>query len=271
MEISVGTLLILHHGYTPEVINERNKVQRNYELLLKALEERPNEAYFYMQLGLELRRLERLDESFEAYAKALKLAETQPNQFITEEVRETLLTQYSGYLFADKQYGKVLEVLTGDLALLNRLTPGQLLVRGCALIHLKQFDYALRDILDAHNRREEATLFPSAIDPVGTPADALLAEALYLNHRFDTAIPYFESVVQNSNPNLRTILAYANCLNAVGKIQEALELLHQHALLKRNMSELWDHGLKLIRGNQNLGEIADEWIEQIKIHENKII
>jgi len=117
MDISVGDLLILHHGYTAEVIAERNKFQRNHELLVKVLKERPNEAYFYMQLGLELRRMDRLAESLDAYAMALNLAETQPNQIITDEVRETLLTQYSGYLLADKQYEKVVEVLTSDLTL----------------------------------------------------------------------------------------------------------------------------------------------------------
>jgi tetratricopeptide (TPR) repeat protein len=181
MEISVGNVLIIHHGYTPEVISERNKVQRNYELLVKALQERPNEAYFYMQLGLELRRLDRVEESFEAYAKALNLAETQPQQVITDEVRETLLTQYSGYLLADKQYEKVLEVLTSDLALRQPLTPGQLLVRGRALICLRQFQYALKDVQDAYFRRAESTLFPSAIDPMGSGAGLILAEALYLN------------------------------------------------------------------------------------------
>jgi tetratricopeptide (TPR) repeat protein len=238
MEISVGDMLILHHGYTAEVISERNKVQRNYELLIKALEERPNEAYFYMQLGLELRRMDRLAESFDAYAKALNLAETQPNQIITDEVRETLLTQYSGYLLADQQYEKVLEVLTSDLALRQPLTPGQLLVRGRALIHLRQPQYALKDVQEAYSRREEATLFPSAIDPIGPPAEALLAETLYLNQYFNEAIPHFQSVIQRSNPELRTVLAYTNCLNAVGKILDALEIPYQQAVLRKNIPEL---------------------------------
>jgi ADP-heptose:LPS heptosyltransferase/glycosyltransferase involved in cell wall biosynthesis len=47
MEISVGDMLILHHGYTAEVISERNKVQHNNDILVKALEERPQAAYGY--------------------------------------------------------------------------------------------------------------------------------------------------------------------------------------------------------------------------------
>ena len=190
MEISVGDLLILHHGYTAEVITERNKVQRNYELLVKALEERPNEAYFYMQLGLELRRMDRLAESFDAYANALNLAETQPEQIITDEVRETLLTQYSGYFLVDKQYEKVLEVLTSDLALRQPLTPGQLLVRGRALIYLRQPQYALKDVQEAYSRRKEATLFPSAIDPIGGPNVVFLGGSLLPYRRHPDCIEF---------------------------------------------------------------------------------
>jgi len=209
MEISVGDMLILNHGYTAEVITERNKVQRNYELLVKALEERPNEAYFYMQLGLELRRMDRLAESFDAYAKALDLTETQPEQIITDEVRETLLTQYSGYLLAYKQYEKVLEVLTSDLATKEPLTPGQLLIRARALIHLRQASFALKDTQAAYARRAEATLFPSAIDPKSGAGESMMAEALFMNGRYQEAIEYFEIATDCASLGLRTILAYA--------------------------------------------------------------
>jgi tetratricopeptide (TPR) repeat protein len=222
MDISVGDLLILHHGYTAEVISERNKVQRNYELLLKALEERPNEAYFYMQLGLELRRMDRLAESFDAYAKALNLAETQSNQFITDEVRETLLTQYSGYLLADKQYEKVLDVLTSDLALRQPLTPSQLLVRGRALIHLRQPQYALKDVQEAYSRREESTLFPSAIDPMGDQMWVLLGEVHYLNGDPQTALSFLDLAVGLFKNEPRFRMLYSKCTEAFGKLSNLL-------------------------------------------------
>jgi len=265
MDISLGDLLILHHGYTAEVISERNKVQRNYELLLKALEERPNEAYFYMQLGLELRRMDRLAESFDAYAKALNLAETQPDQFITDEVRETLLTQYSGYLLADKQYEKVLEVLTSDLAMRQSLTPGQLLVRGRALIHLRQPQYALNDLQQAYSRREEATLFPSAIDPMSDAAEALLAEALYLNRRFREAIPNFEKVLNRSSSDLRIILAYSECLEANGQIGAALEFLKTQSKTHKNAIEIIKHGYRLIVKYPDSNQVAEGWLMEMQM------
>jgi glycosyltransferase involved in cell wall biosynthesis len=266
MEISVGDLLILHHGYTAEVITERNKFQRNYELLIKALEERPNEAYFYMQLGLELRRMDRLAESFDAYAKALNLTETQTEQIITDEVRETLLTQYSGYLLADEQYEKVLEVLTSDLALRQPLTPGQLLVRGRALIHLRQPQYALKDVQEAYSRRNEATLFPSAIDPDGTATEALLVEVLYLNQRFEEAITYFEKIIHKSSTELRSVLAYAECLDVFGRTSEAVEFLRQKALGWKNLPDIWIHDVSLLLRRDKLKTVAEEWIAEARLY-----
>jgi tetratricopeptide (TPR) repeat protein len=259
-------LLILHHGYTAEVISEKNKVQRNYELLVKALEERPNEAYFYMQLGLELRRMDRLAESFDAYAKALDLTDTQPNQIITDEVRETLLTQYSGYLLADKQYEKVVEVLTSDLAFRQPLTPGQLLVRGRALIHLRQPQYALTDVQEAYSRREEETLYPSAIDPMSAAAEVLLAEVFYLNKYFKEAITCFEKVLQNNILELRIILVYSACLDAVGKTVEALEFLRRKAHILDNNPEIWMHGAKLVLKHAELKEAAESWLNEARSH-----
>ena len=266
MEISLGDLLILHHGYTPEVTAERNKVQRNYDLLIKALEKWSDHAYYYMHLGFELRRMDRINESFEAYEKALNLAETELKRKITDEVREQLLTQYSAYLLTDRHYEKVLEVLTSDLALRESLTPGQLLVRAQALIHLRQSKHALRDVQEAYSRRNESTLFPSAINPRGSVLEMLLAEVLYLNKRFQEAITHFEVIIQKEQPQLRTILVYAECLDSVGKIGEALEFLHNQALHWKNAPEIWIHGLKLLNRNVGLKDVAKDWLTEALSH-----
>jgi tetratricopeptide (TPR) repeat protein len=220
-------------------------------------------------LGLELRRMDRIAESFDAYAKALNLAETQPNQIITDEVRETLLTQYSGYLLAGKQYEKVLEVLTSDLALRQPLTPSQLLVRGRALIHLRQPQYALKDVQEAYSRREEETFFPSAIDPMSAAAEALLAEVFYLNHHFEEAIKRFEKFLQISPPDLRVVLAYSECLDAFGKTPQALEFLRQKALGWKNLPDIWIHGAKLLIKRAELKDALQAWLTEARsYHKN---
>ena len=266
IEISLGDLLILHHGYTPELTAERNKIQRNYDLLVKAIEKHSNSSYFYRHLGFELHRMGRTIESFEAYAKALYLIESNPELKITDEERESLLTQYSGYLLKDRQYEKVLEVLTSDLALRESLTPGQLLVRTQALIQLGQPEHALRDVKEAYSRRNESTLVPSMINPIGSDLEMLLAEVLYLNKRFQEAITYFEVIIQKDQPKLQTIFIYSECLDSVGKIGEALEFLHNQALHWENAPEIWVHGLKLLNRNAGLKAVAKDWLTEALSH-----
>ena len=82
----------------------------------KAILKNPNEFYFHMQLGLELGRMGKKEESFQEYAEALRLAETISINKITPEVREALLTQYSAYIIVERRFTEVIEVLTRVLA-----------------------------------------------------------------------------------------------------------------------------------------------------------
>ena len=143
--IDFCNLKILHHGYEPTLMQERNKIQRNHDLLRKAIQDNPNEFYFHMQLGLELGRMGKKEESFKEYAEALRLAETGAIKKITPEVRETLLTQYSAYLIVEQRFTDVIKVLTGPLAQNGALTASQLMVRARAYLHLKQPINALND------------------------------------------------------------------------------------------------------------------------------
>jgi tetratricopeptide (TPR) repeat protein len=261
-----GQLKIIHHGYAPEILLERDKINRNYELLLQAIRDYPKEAYFYMQLGLELHRMGNKTESFERYQKALELAETVCRDRVTPEFRETLLTQYSTYLLVDQQYEKVLEVLTSDLALKEPLTPGQLLVRARALIHLRQASFALKDTQEAYARRAEATLFPSAIDPKSGAGEAMMAEALFINGRYQEAIEYFEIATECASLELRTVLAYAECLDKTGRISEAIEMLHKTALNRINIPAIWIHGARLLLQYPVMIEIAKEWVCEAKMY-----
>jgi tetratricopeptide (TPR) repeat protein len=145
------------------------------------------------------------------------------------------------------------------------LTPGQLLVRGRALIHLRQPQYALNDLQQAYSRREEATLFPSAIDPMSDAAEALLAEALYLNRRFREAIPNFEKVLNRSSSDLRIILAYSECLDANGQIGAALEFLKRQSKTHKNAIEIIKHGYRLIVKYPDSNQVAEDWLMEMQM------
>jgi glycosyltransferase involved in cell wall biosynthesis len=266
LSIDFCNLKILHHGYEPAVMQERNKIQRNHDLLRKAILENPNEFYFHMQLGLELGRMGKKEESFQEYAEALRLAETIAINRITPEVRETLLTQYSAYLIVENRFTEVIEVLTGALAKLGPLTASHLMVRARAYIHLKQPIKALNDAELAHSYRMNGTLFPSAINPQSLALEAMMAEVFFINQRYAEALDYFSVALKADQPELRTILAYSECLDRSGKTGEALEYLHDIILNRSNIPAIWIHGASLLLRHEGLKAVAAEWIAEAKVY-----
>jgi glycosyltransferase involved in cell wall biosynthesis len=266
LSIDFCDLKILHHGYEPAVMKERNKIQRNHDLLRKAILENPNEFYFHMQLGLELGRMGKKEESFQEYSEALRLAETIAINKITPEVRETLLTQYSAYLIVEKRFTEVIEVLTGTLAKNGSLTASHLMVRARAYIHLKEPIKALADAELAHSYRMNGTLFPSAINPQSLALEAMMAEVFFINQRYPEALDYFSVALKADQPELRTILAYSECLDRSGKTGEALEYLHDIILNRSNIPAIWIHGASLLLRREGLKAVAAEWIAEAKAH-----
>ena len=264
LSIDFCNLKILHHGYEPSVMQERSKIQRNHDLLRKAILENPNEFYFHMQLGLELGRMGKKEESFQEYSEALRLAETIAINKITPEVRETLLTQYSAYLIVENRFTEVIEVLTGALAKIGPLTASHLMVRARAYIHLKQPIKALNDAELAHSYRMNGTLFPSAINPQSLALEAMMAEVFFINQRYPEALDYFSVALKADQPELRTILAYSECLDRSGKTGEALEYLHDIILNRSNIPAIWIHGASLLLRHKGLKAVAAEWIAEAK-------
>src|ERR1700683_2153470 len=49
----LGRSALLHHGYRPEVVAGRNKIERNLRLLRQAIEELPGEPNLLMNFGME--------------------------------------------------------------------------------------------------------------------------------------------------------------------------------------------------------------------------
>ena len=266
LSIDFCNLKILHHGYEPAVMIERNKIQRNHDLLRKAILENPNEFYFHMQLGLELGRMGKKEESFQEYAEALRLAETIAISKITPEVRETLLTQYSAYLIVERRFAEVIKVLTGALAKNGLLTASHLMVRARAYIHLKQPIKALNDAELAHSYRMNGTLFPSAINPQSLALEAMMGEVFFINQRYPEALEYFSVALKVDHPELRTVLAYTECLDRSGKTGEALEYLHDIILNRSNIPAIWIHGASLLLRHEELKIVAAEWIAEAKVY-----
>ena len=262
----IGDLLLIHHGYTDSIIQSRNKVERNYNLLIRAVEEFPRAPHYRMHLGLELMRMERVDESFAEYNQALNLLNIDKTDRESPEVRETLLTQYSTYLFIHKKYTEIINIFNSDLAKRNGLTSGQLMIRSSAYLNCGKLSEALKDSTEAYNRREEATFSPQFIDPKSLAMEALVGETYYVNNQNNEAIFFLEIALKAERPELRTVLSYAESLSRIKKIGQALEHLHHQALFVSDQPQIWVLGFKIAKQNPALGDIAIEWLQEAIEH-----
>jgi glycosyltransferase involved in cell wall biosynthesis len=262
----IGDLLLIHHGYTDSIVQSRNKVERNYNLLIRAVEEFPRAPHYRMHLGLELMRMERVDESFAEYNQALNLLNTDKTDRESPEVRETLLTQYSTYLFIHKKYTEIIKIFNSDLAKRNGLTSGQLMIRSSAYLNCGQLSEALKDATEAYNRRDESTFSPQFIDPKSLAMEALVGEAYYVNNKITEAIFFLKIALKSEEPDLRTVLSYAECLSRIEEIGQALEHLHHQALFVSDKPEIWIIGFKIAQKNPALIDIAVEWLQEALGH-----
>lgn len=262
----IGDMLLIHHGYTDSIVQSRNKVERNYNLLIRAVKEFPQAAHYRMHLGLELMRMERVDESFSQYKQALNLLNIDKTDRESPEVRETLLTQYSTYLFIHKRYTEIINIFNSDLAKRNGLTSGQLMIRSIAFINCSKLSEALQDATEAYNRRDESTFSPQFFDPKSLAMEALVGEAYYVNNKINEAIFFLETALKAEKPELRTVLSYADCLNRIEKIGQALEHLHHQAVFVSDKPEIWIIGFKIAKQNPALEDIAIEWLQEALEH-----
>jgi glycosyltransferase involved in cell wall biosynthesis len=270
LECDFGDSMIVHHGYESSIIRDRDKIQRNHDLLRRAVAESPREFYYHMQLGLELGNMGKKEDSFKEYSIALSLVEGGGCKNVTPEVRETLLTQYSAYLLMDKQYQKVIDVLSGKLASSGALTCSQLMVKARALVELVKPEEALLVLQDARIQRDKKTLFPSAFNPNDGSLETIAGEAMMQNHDYIAAKSNFEIALDKGLINLRVILAYANCLEALGKIAEAIEFLHKATRNWKSLPEIWSHGFMMLSKHKGLEEVAQEWVDEADVNHHGI-
>ncbi len=84
-------LAILHTGYTPETVKEKEKGGRNIRLLLKTLEEDSDNLPQYMYLGDSYLLEEKKEKAWECYRKVLQLYVQKKKDFSDEASRIVLL------------------------------------------------------------------------------------------------------------------------------------------------------------------------------------
>ena len=266
MENRFGTATLLHHGYTEELVRERNKNARNLALLEKAIEELPNEPNLVMNYGLELMRAGQPSAGLEQYWEAFRLMSALPREQVVSELRETLLTQLATHLLGAKNCAGVQQVLDSPLAKSGGLTASHHFLLGLAFLESGRFQESASQMRLCLSKRDQMALSPVHKDiRKGGPRHCLALCQKYLKQPMEAARNFREALAED--PASRPVrYDYAPFLAEQGHPVEALQLLHELASEKPEDAGAWLLGGKIALSRPEFLEFARDWTAEALKH-----
>ena len=257
--VELGKTELLHYGYSVEMVRGRNKLARNLHLLLKAIEEMPNEPNLIMNLGLELARGGHLNEGLEQYYEAHALMSELPPQNVPPELREALLTQMATRLTGAGGFAEVVRVLRSPLARTPGLTASLHFFHGLALVGLGRLEEAVVEFRECLAKREQLALTPINPDIRGAGPYQCLASCLVRLERKDEARAAFVAGLGQGSKLGPVRRDYARFLVAQGEPVAALEVLHAQVSERPADAAAWQLGGEIALGRAEFLEFALDW------------
>ncbi|MGD0058527.1 MAG: glycosyltransferase [Verrucomicrobiia bacterium] len=266
MENKFSTATLIHHGYTAEVVADRNKLSRNLRLLEQAIEERPNEPNLLMNYGLELARAGRKDMAVDRYLEALRALQAMPEDRVAPEMREALLTQLCTQLIAARQYEPVIRLLQSPVAQRGGLTASQHFGWGLACSQLGQFEEAIEQFRQCLAKRDRPSLTPVNRDIRKAAPHHCLAICLHRLGRLDEAAAAFQQALAADPHSRRVRFDFATLLESRRQPVDALQILHGLIAEKADDLPVWLFGAHIALKQPRFLEFACQWTgEGIKL------
>jgi glycosyltransferase involved in cell wall biosynthesis/tetratricopeptide (TPR) repeat protein len=266
LEGRLGTAQLVHHGYTAEVVRERNKIERNLALLRREIVERPEDPNITMNLGLELVRSGEFSQGLDYYREAFRLMSAQPATDVAPELREVLLTQFSAYLRQARALDEVISVLTSPLANNGGLTASLHFALGLAYYDLERFADAV-----AQMRRCLATLDAQVFSPINQDIRSALPHhclAVSLARQGDRAgaEKAFQAGLSTSSRVEELKVDFARMLHDQGRSLEAIHQLHEVIIAQPQHVVAWRFGGQVSLSQPEFLEFARDWTAEAINH-----
>ena len=255
----LGKTALLHHGYSDELVASRQKVQRNLRLLERAIEELPAEPNLLMSLGAELARTGRREAALRRYMEAFELLSHSPPAKVVPELRETLLTQLTSHLLADKQYAKLAELAGKPLVHSGPLTASLHFNFGLAFMELKQPEQAAAHMRQCLELRNAPALSPVNCEILKAGPHHCLALCLAALKQHPGALEAFQSALAQDAESRPLRMDFARFLAERGQLIPALEQLNE--LRQKNPADVavWHLGGQIALSQPQFIEFAGDW------------
>ena len=259
LKTALGTAELLHHGYTQEMVRDRNKVERNLKLLRAAVAENPPDVNLLMNLGLELVRSDDLAGGIEKYREAYELMSAQPKDEIVPELREVLLTQFTSQLYKVRGHEEVVCVLNSPLAKRGGLTASLHFALGLAHFELKQFREAADQMRQCLAKRRQPGLTPINTDILTAAPQHCRALSLAKLGDPAGAEKAFAAALAETGHVAEAKLDYAKFLQDENRPVEALQQLNEIVTLNIRNVVAWRLGGEIALGRAEFLEFARDW------------
>jgi glycosyltransferase involved in cell wall biosynthesis/predicted Zn-dependent protease len=259
LKTALGTAEILHHGYTKEMVQDRNKIERNLKLLQAAVVEDPEDVNLVMNLGMELVRSDQLQEGIVKYRQAFRMMSGQRPEALVPELREVLLTQFTSQLYKVRAHEEILEILSSPLAKHSELTPSLHFALGLAHFELKQFREAADQMRQCLGQRQQRSLTPINTDIHTAAPHHCLALCLAELGEVAAAEQAFTAALAATGHVEAARLDCAKFLRAQKRHVEALQQLHALVTANSRNVAAWQLGSELALGRPELLKFALDW------------
>ena len=267
LENKIGNATLVHHGYTQELVRDRDKVARNLRLLEKAVEELPDEPHLLMNLGLELSRSGREAEAFARYREAFESLSAKPKAEIVPELRESLLSQYCTRLTAAKNAEETIRVLTSPLARMDSgLTASLHFSLGLAHLELKQFSEAADQMRQCLAKRGQKSLSPIHRDILTAAPHHCLAVSLAALGQAVEAEKAFQAGLKELGHVEALRLDYARFLFEQKRAVDALHPLNEIVTHDPANLAAWRLGGQIALSAPEFLEFARDWTAEAMCH-----
>jgi tetratricopeptide (TPR) repeat protein len=273
LKTALGSAELRHHGYTKDMVQDRNKVERNLKLLRAAIAENPADVNLQMNLGLELVRSHDLPAGLEKYRHAHDLMSAQRLDELVPELREVLLTQFTSQLYKVRAHAEVVQVLHSRLAQQGGLTASLHFALGLARFELKQFGEAADQMRQCLAKRQQPGLTPINTDILTAAPSHCLALCLARLGNPPAAEKAFVAALSENGHVEAAKLDYAQFLLNENRPVEALQQLNGLVVANGRHLAAWRLGGEISLGRPEFLEFALDWTaEAVKaLPENPVV
>ena len=261
LKTDLGTAQLLHHGYTKELVRDRNKVERNLQLLRLGVAENPADANLLMNFGMELTRSGDLTNGLEKYRAAFRLLSTQPPGE-APEVREALLSQFTSQLYKVRGHDEVVRVLTSPLARQTGLTASLHLALGLSLFESKNYPAAAEQMRACIAKKDQPALTPVTVDIFSAaPWHCLALCAIRAGNLVEAEKAFAQAIAAGGRANEARV-DFARFLAEQSRPTDALQQLHAAISVDPQYQPAWRLGGQLALSQPQFLGFALDWTSE---------